>query len=203
VPQAVHLLEGARVGDGRGGVVGEGAQPAELLPRDVVAAEEGEHAQNPAAEHERLTAEADDALPLGPGGIRQPAGPLGDLEQERLAGRRDLAHLPHPDREPAEPTARGRPRLAPVEPRGAGARLEVQALLLVGTLRSHPAIAADVARPHEPDASQRHPRLAGEVADDLRQHQRGGERPRHVQRRLLQALDLHGGEGSGMPRLVA
>ena len=99
--------------DGGGGVVGDHPQPTHALGADGPAGEHGQHAQDLPAVDQRLPREAADAFRARPLRSGDPVGKrlteVGHLD--RLAAGRDLADLPHAEREAPE---------RPVDPRPLG-----------------------------------------------------------------------------------
>ena len=76
------------------------------------------------------------------------------------------------------------------------ARLQVQTVDLLWTLRSEHACFADVARPYQPDASQRDAWLLSEAGDDVLEDLRGRQGLGHVQGGPLQGLGVHPFKGN-------
>ena len=155
--------------DGRGGAVGDQAQPHQDPANERGAEEDRQDADDLAAVDQRVAAEAADAFPASPLGRGQPRRvrlKVGDLD--RLPSGGDQADLAH---------AQGDAPVAPVKPRPvallvewpAGAGDKVQARRLVRALRARGAGGTLVARPNQPDPRQGDVGALGQAPHDQRQ----------------------------------
>ena len=144
-------------------MVREGAQPAELAPRlNSAAAEDGEHAQR-SRRGRSAAARRSTRSPRASAqsGSASQVSLLGDPQQLAASPRRtDLPDLAHAERESGGST---RPSATQnslgIDAGRTGARDQVQTARLVGTLATHHAVVANVARCHQPDAGQSDPGL--------------------------------------------
>ncbi len=147
-------LSSAFQGDGRGGAVGDQAQPHQDLADQRRAEEDCQDADDLSAVDQRVAAEATNAFPAGPLGRGQPRRvrlKVGDLD--RLSACGDETDLAHPEGD--APVAPVKPRpVALLAQRPAGAGDEVQAGRLVGALRARGAGCTLVARSNQPDPCQ-------------------------------------------------
>ena len=167
--QPVDLAEGPRVDDRDRRVLGDRPEPRELILPDRSPPEDRHDADGFPAEDERLSGEALDTLSPHPLGARQAPG-RGIVQQKARTGRSDPTHLERPQRNAAEVAVDTRPVFARGRLRRPGARDQMEAPGLIGTLRSHPAGVAKVPGPQHPHVCQRNVGLPAEALDDTRQH---------------------------------
>ena len=134
-----------------------------------IAIEQTEYAQHLGSKHERLTAEASDALLPDPIRPHDPLLIARDVfSQDSFAGRAYPADLPDTQGKSPKRAIQPRPILAPIR-RTSGACRKMETARLIRALGTHRTSLADVSWADEPDARQRHGRLRCKALDDLRQ----------------------------------